>query len=144
MPPSRFSGPIPTEGGTWLVGPMGHVFAQSWSTYDCAPFRSLCLYSEVWGPNYKKQGDSPRTLGGRDCLAAVSFLSPLGGQIGLGGEAPGSRPVHWPSDRTGTDKGWYPRHCQTQRRQSLSPLGRVSGLGRGRFYFLVVRTAAGK
>ncbi len=43
----------------------------------------------------KCRGDSPRTSGGRVCLAAVSFLSPFGWPRGAcGGEAPGSRPVH--------------------------------------------------
>ena len=72
----------------------------------CPPFGRCAVYSEVWGPNYKNQGGLAPDVGGASCLAAVSF-SFLGSLIGLGEEAPGSRPVHWPSDRTGTDKGWY-------------------------------------
>ena len=44
---------------------MGHVFAQNWSTYDVPPFVRCAVYSEVWGPNYKKQGVlAPDVVGG--------------------------------------------------------------------------------
>ena len=66
----------------------------------------------------RSRGDSPRTSGGRVCLAAVSFLSPFGwpswawGWRGSRFQA-GARVL----DRTGTDKGWYSRHSQPQGRQ---------------------------
>ena len=67
MPPRRYGGPHYGRGHgcSMVIG----LFA------TVPPFVRCAVYSEVWGPNYKNQGDSPRTSGGRDCLAAVSFLS---------------------------------------------------------------------
>ena len=86
----------------------------------------------------KCRGDSPRTSGGRVCLAAVSFLSPFGWPSwAWGEEAPGSRPVHgsWTAPariRAGTQGTANPKGDSLK----LSVLGGVSGPGRGRFFVL--------
>ena len=138
MPPSRRGGPWRTEKGTdgnGLGGFVRHV------PYDRSPFLCGAVYSEVCGPNYKKQGVLAPDVGGAS-LFGRSFVSfPLGWPMrAVEGEAPGSRPVHgsWTAPariRGGTQGIAKPKggSCQPQL------LGRVSGLGRGRF---VVRTAA--
>ncbi len=105
-----------------------------------SPTFSRAVYSEVCGPNYKMLGDSPRTPGGR-VLFGRSFVSfHLGGPLGLGGEAPRFQASAWVLTalariRGGTQGIANLKGCSF----NCSPWGRVSGLGRGRFF---VRTAA--
>ncbi len=91
-----------TKGGTLDTWPWQALFLV---VDECPPSvvvlctaRFVAQTTKVWGT---------RPSGGEYCLAAVSFLSPWVAKSAGGDEAPGSRPVHGFSDRTGTDKGWY-------------------------------------
>ena len=83
------------------------------------------------GPNYKNWGVLAPDVGGAS-LSGRSFVSfPFWVAIvGLGGGGPRFQAGARVLDRTGTDKGWYSRHSQTQgRRLSTAALGSSFGAG---------------
>ena len=99
------------------------------------------MYSEVCGPNYKKQGGLAPDVGGAS-LFGRSFVSfPFRVALsGLGGGGSRFQAGARVLDRTGTDKGWYSRHSQPQgRRLSTAALGGSFGAGPRQVF---VRTAA--
>ena len=61
-----------------------------------------------FGAKLQELGGLAPDVGGAS-LSGCSFVSFIfqDGLSGLGEEAPGSRPVHWPTDRTGADKGRF-------------------------------------
>ena len=120
----RSSGLVP-----WahLVGQLGGgtfgVSGHTWYVVACgaSSLAVLCTVRFV-GPNYKNQGDSPRTSGGRVCVWPQFRFLP-GWPNWLGGKRP---PV--PGRCTGLRtapariRGGTPRHSRTQRLRSYCSL----------------------
>ena len=71
------------------------------------PFRLAVLCTARFVAQTTKIGGTrPGRRGGEFVWPQFRFF-PGWPNLAVGEEAPGSRPVHGSSDRTGTDKGWY-------------------------------------